>query len=139
MAKTKTFNTDVDVTDYINQIEDERKKADSFKLIEIMSSITGLKPYMFGPSIIGFGNYHYKYASGHEGDAPIAGFSPRKAAISLYVSTHFPGRNELLNQLGKHKSAVSCVYIKKLADIDMAVLEKMVTASVKHIKKVYPD
>jgi len=139
MAKTKTFKTDVDVTDYINQIEDERKKADSFKLIEIMSSITGLKPYMFGPSIIGFGNYHYKYASGHEGDAPIAGFSPRKAAISLYLSSHFPERNELLNQLGKHKSAVSCVYIKKLADIDMAILEKIITASVKHIKKVYPD
>jgi hypothetical protein len=138
MAKTKTFKTGVDVTEYVNQIEDERKRKDSFKLIEIMSAITGLKPYMFGPSIIGFGNYHYKYESGHEGDAPIAGFSPRKAAISLYVATNFPDRQELLNKLGKHKAAVSCIYIKKLEDIDEDVMKKLITASVNHMLKIYP-
>ena len=139
MAKTKTHKTDVDVMEYINKLDDERKRADSLKLIELMTSITGHQPYMYGPSIIGFGNYHYKYASGHEGDAPIAGFSPRKAAISLYIATHFNGRDELLKQLGKHRSAVSCVYFKKLDDIDMTVLKQLVTASTKHIQKVYPD
>jgi hypothetical protein len=139
MAKTKTFKTDQDVTEFINSVADEKKRTDSFKLIEMMSAITGFKPYMWGPSIIGFGNYHYKYESGHEGDAPLAGFSPRKSAISVYVDSEFPERDELLKQLGKHKSAVSCIYIKKLDDINMRVLKKMISASAKHTKKLYPD
>lgn len=138
MAKTKTFKTDVDVTQYINSLTDETKRADSFKLIEIMSGVTGFKPYMWGPSIIGFGNYHYIYESGHEGDAPLAAFSPRKSAISLYFESKFAGREELLKQFGKHKSAVACIYVKKLDDINISVLKKMISASVSHTKRRYP-
>jgi hypothetical protein len=138
MSKTKTFKTDVDVTEYVNSLTDEKKRTDSFKLIEIMSGVTGLKPYMWGPSIIGFGNYHYVYESGHEGDAPIAGFSPRKSAISLYFSPEFPGKEELLKQFGKHKPAVACIYIKKLDDINISILKKMINASVRHTQKLYP-
>lgn len=138
MAKTKTFKTDQDVTEFINSVTDEQKRVDSFKLIEMFTSITKCKPYMWGPTIVGFGNYHYKYQSGHEGDAPLAGFSPRKSAISLYVESGFPERETLLSQLGKHKAAVSCIYIKKLGDIDLSILQKMVIASVSHTQKVYP-
>jgi len=139
MAKIKTVKTDQDVTEFINSVADERKRADSFKLVATMSAVTGFKPYMYGPTIIGFGNYHYKYPSGHEGDAPIAGFSPRKAAISLYFASRFPGREQLLKQLGKCKVAVACVYIRSLDDINMPVLIKMISGSAKHIKKLYPD
>ena len=134
----KTFKTDQDVTEDINTVSDKRKREDSFKLIQIMSAITGLKPYMFGPSIIGFGNYHYTYESGHEGGAPIAAFSPRKTAITICIATKFTGRDELLKQLGKHKVTVSCVYIKNLDDIDIAILKKLVSASIKHTIKLYP-
>ena len=139
MAKTKTFKTDQDVTEFINLVADEKKRADSFKLIEIMSGITGFKPYMWGPSIIGFGNYHYKYQSGHEGDAPLAGFSPRKSAISLYLESEFPERDQLLKQFGKHKAAVSCIYIKTLDDINISILKKLISASARHTKKLYPN
>ena len=139
MAKIKTFKTDQDVTVFVKALPDERKRTDSFKLIEIMAGITGLKPYMYGPTIIGFGNYHYKYKTGHEGDAPIAAFSPRKSAITLYTATEFPGKKELLKQLGKHTSSVSCVYIKTLDDISIPVLKKLIAASAKFIKKLYPD
>jgi len=139
MAKTKTFKTDQDVTEFINSVADEKKRADSFKLIEAMSGVTGFKPYMWGPSIIGFGNYHYKYQSGHEGDAPLAGFSPRKSAISLYLASEFPERDNLLKQLGKYKLAVACVYIKRLDDINISILKKMISASARHIKKLYPN
>jgi hypothetical protein len=139
MAKTKTFKTNQDVTAFVNAVPDERKRKDSFKLIEIMSGITGQKPYMFGPTIIGYGNYHYKYKTGHEGDAPVAGFSPRKNAITLYTATDFPGKKDLLKQLGKHKASVSCVYFKTLDDISIPVLKKMIAGSAKHIKKLYPD
>ena len=93
---------------------------------------------MYGPSIVGFGSYHYKYASGHEGDAPLAGFSPRKAAISLYVAPDFPEREKLVKKLGKCKVAVSCIYVNKLDDIDEEVLKQMITASVKHVREKYP-
>ena len=139
MAKTKTFKTDQDVTEFINSVADEKKRTDSFKLIETMSDVTGLKPYMWGPSIIGFGNYHYKYQSGHEGDAPLAGFSPRKSAISLYLESKFPERNELLKQLGKCKLAVACIYIKTLDDINISILKKLISASARHTKKLYPN
>ncbi len=104
-----------------------------------MSDVTGFKPYMWGPTIIGFGNYHYKYQSGHEGDAPLAGFSPRKSAISLYLESKFPERDELLKQLGKYRSTVSCVYIKTLDDINIYILKKLISASARHTKKLYPD
>lgn len=137
-SKNKTSPTGASVEAFINALP-EQKKQDSNTLINMMREVTGHEPYMWGPTIIGFGNYHYKYESGREGDAPIAGFSQRKAALSLYFESEFPEREELLAKLGKHKAAVACVYVNKLADIDLNVLKKMTIASVKHTKKKYPD
>ena len=136
--KSKTAPTGASVDAFINALPD-KKKQDSYTLINMMREVTGQEPYMWGPTIIGFGTYHYKYESGREGDAPLAGFSPRKSAFSLYFESGFPGREELLGKLGKHKVAVACVYVNKLADIDMDVLKKMTVASVKHTKKRYPS
>lgn len=137
MAKTKTTKTDVDVMDYINSIEDSRKIPDSLELIKIMEGITGLKPYMWGQSIIGFGNYHYKYASGHEGDAPVTGFSPRKAAFSLYVFTGLEEHKYLLNDFGKFKMGKACIYVNKLSDINIPQLKTLIKTSIKYIKTKY--
>src|SRR6187455_1590008 len=139
MAKNKTTQTDNSVSEFINSVENEVKRNDSFKLIEIFKSITGHDPKMWGPSIIGFGSYHYKYESGHEGDMPLAGFSPRKDSLVLYFATEFEKREELLSQLGKHKSSKACVYAKKLDDIDIAVLEKMIKNSMRYTRKLYPS
>src|SRR5687768_8342737 len=139
MAKNKTTKTEQSVDDFIKAVESETKRDDSRRLMDIMTQLTGEKPYMYGPSIVGFGSYHYKYASGHEGDAPLAGFSPRKAAISLYFAPDFPEKEKLVEKLGKCTVAVSCIYVKKLDDIDEAVLKKMITASVKHVRKMYPS
>ena len=139
MAKNKTTETESSVVDFINTVEDQAKRNDSFELIKIMQKVTGSDAKMWGPSIIGFGSYHYKYASGHEGEAPLAGFSPRKAAISLYVSLPTEKREELLLKLGKHRAAKGCIYIKKLADIDIEVLKKMVSLSVENLNKLYPS
>ncbi|MBW7912581.1 MAG: DUF1801 domain-containing protein [Taibaiella sp.] len=136
-SKNKTSPTGASVEAFINALP-EQKKQDSNCLINMIREVTGHEPYMWGPTIIGFGNYHYKYESGREGDAPLAGFSPRKAALSLYFEPEFPGRDELLAKLGKHKAAVACVYVNKLADIDLGILKKMTIASVKHTKKKYP-
>ncbi|HEY0731676.1 MAG TPA: DUF1801 domain-containing protein [Chitinophagaceae bacterium] len=138
MAKIKTVKTDADVMEFINSVPDERRRKDSLKLLEVIEEVTGFEPYMYGPSIIGFGNYHYKYESGHEGDAPLAGFSPRKAAISLYFA-NYPGRDKLLKQFGKHKAAVACIYIKSLDDINIEVFKEMTKASMKHMQKLYPE
>ncbi|MTH15504.1 DUF1801 domain-containing protein [Flavobacterium sp. LC2016-01] len=139
MAKNKTNETESSVTDFINPIDDEVKRNDAFELVKIMQKTSGFEAKMWGPSIIGFGSYHYKYASGHEGDAPLAAFSPRKAAISLYLHLPSEDREELLSKLGKHKSAKGCVYVKKLADIDVEILKKMVSISVKELQKQYPS
>jgi hypothetical protein len=139
MAKNKTTETDNSVTEFINNVKNEVRRKDSFKLIEKFRSITGYEPKMWGPSIIGFGSYHYKYASGHEGDAPLAGFSPRKDSLVLYIATEFEKREELLSQLGKHKSSKSCIYAKKLDDIDIAVLEKIIKNSMSYTTKLYPS
>jgi hypothetical protein len=139
MAKNKTTPTDRSVTDFISNIENEGKRDDSFKLIEIFRSITGHDPKMWGPSIIGFGSYHYKYESGHEGDAPLAGFSPRKDSLVIYIATEFEKREALLRQLGKHRSSKSCVYVKKLDDIDIPVLKKMVKNSMDYATRLYPS
>src|ERR1700749_662687 len=129
MAKNKTTETESSVIDFINNtVEDEIKRNDAFELIKIMQQQTGFEAKMWGPSIIGFGSYHYKYASGHEGDAPLAGFSPRKPSISLYVYLA-ADKEELLSKLGKHKASKGCVYIKKLADIDLEILKIMISSS----------
>lgn len=140
MAKNKTTETKSSVPDFINAfVEDETKRNDAFELIKIMQEVTHFEPKMWGPSIIGFGSYHYKYASGHEGDAPIVGFSPRKATISLYIYTSPENREELLSKLGKNKASKGCIYIKKLADIDLGVLKNMITLSLEYFKKTYPS
>ncbi|MET0945508.1 MAG: DUF1801 domain-containing protein [Flavobacterium sp.] len=140
MAKNKTAETETSVTDFINTfVEDEAKRNDAFELVTIMQKETGFEPKMWGPSIIGFGSYHYKYASGHEGDAPLAGFSPRKAAISLYVYLSEENREDLLSKLGKHRAAKGCIYIKKLSDINVEILKEMTSASVEYLQKLYPS
>ncbi len=139
MAKIKTTETSKSVTDFINSVGNEIKRKDSFQIIEIMQKQTGFEPKMWGPSIIGFGNYHYKYDSGHEGDMPLAGFSPRSTAIVFYIAENFENRNELLQSLGKHKTGKVCVYIKRLDDINIPVLKKLISNSVKHIQSRYPN
>jgi len=139
MAKNKTTETSSSVTEFILKVENEGKRDDSFQLIEIFKSITGFEPKMWGPTMIGFGSYHYKYESGHEGDAPLAAFSPRKDSIVLYFATEFEDREVLLSQLGKHKSSKSCVYVKKLSDIDLKVLEIMTVNSMSSVTKLYPS
>ncbi|WP_337966673.1 DUF1801 domain-containing protein [uncultured Flavobacterium sp.] len=143
MAKNKTTETENNVDDFISAfVEDETKRKDSYELIKIMQEVTGFEPKMWGPSIIGFGSYHYKYDSGHEGDAPLAAFSPRKAAISLYVyspSDEKEEKEELLSKLGKHKASKGCLYVKKLADIDVEILKKMISLSIENTKKLYPS
>ncbi|GGF23673.1 DUF1801 domain-containing protein [Flavobacterium limi] len=139
MAKNKTTETTYSVIDFINTIENEAKRKDAFELLEIIQEVTGFEPKMWGTNIIGFGNYHYKYESGHEGDAPLAGFLPRKDAISLYLNSSFENKEELLSKFGKHKAGKGCIYIKNLNDIDLEILKIMISASVKEIQKLYPS
>ena len=136
-AKVKTVETKNSVTDFINLIPDETKKSDCFNLIEIMKEQSGFEPKLWGPSIVGFGSYHYKYESGREGEAPLVAFSPRKSEISLYLSSSFENREELLQKFGKHKSAKACIYVKRLEDINISILKKMISLSIKHIKRLY--
>lgn len=139
-TKNKTAETKVNVFDFINSfVEKEQKKQDSFRLVELMQEWSGFEPRMWGPTIIGFGSYHYKYASGHEGDAPVIGFSPRKAAFSLYVTVPDHEDKDLLVQLGKFKMAKACIYVNKLDDINIDVLEKICKDTLKHMKKKYPE
>jgi hypothetical protein len=115
----------------------EQKKLDSHELIDIMYQATGYEPKMWGPSIIGFGTYHYKYDSGHEGDAPLVGFSPRKAAISLYVYSGLEEHAHLLENLGKFKMGKACIYVKKLSDINPKELVKIIQFNLKWLKEKY--
>jgi len=135
-SKQKTTETTQSVSSFVKTIEDKQRQKDCFEIIEIIQKQSGFEPKMWGPSIIGFGSYHYKYESGHEGDAPLVGFSPRKSEFALYIA-NFDGKEDLLKKFGKHKTAKACVYIKKLEDIDVAVLKKLVTGSVKHYQTKY--
>ncbi|RYZ99266.1 MAG: DUF1801 domain-containing protein [Sphingobacteriaceae bacterium] len=138
MATQKTTETNLNVIDFINTVADEQKRNDSLLLVDIFKQQTGFEPKMWGPSIIGFGSYHYKYHSGHEGDAPRVGFSPRKDAISLYLMCDFAYKDELLNQLGKYKTAKACIYIKKVSEIDIDVLRRIISACVNYMDELYP-
>ncbi|WP_147804479.1 DUF1801 domain-containing protein [Alkalicoccus halolimnae] len=131
----KTKENEEDVTSFLNKLEKESKRKDAFRLLEIFQEETGEEPKMWGESMIGFGTYHYKYKTGHEGDWFIAGFSPRKANFSLYLAQTEPKREARLEKLGKHKSGKSCVYINKLADIDEQVLREMISETVLFLKK----
>jgi hypothetical protein len=129
MAENKTKPTKLSVTGFIDGLTDQAKRADAKALVKVMQSAAGEKPKMWGPSIIGFGSYHYKYESGREGDMPVIAFSPRKAATVLYGMTGFSEAATVLAKLGKHTTGKGCLYIKKLADVDQRVLETLVVKS----------
>ncbi len=126
----KTKETDSSVIEFIEKVENVKKREDAYQLLDIFTEATGYQAKMWGPSIIGFGKYHYKYASGHEGDAPLVGFSPRKAKISLYFATGDTKREDLLKDFGKHTTGKACVYINKVADINIDVLKALINQSV---------
>lgn len=137
-TKNKTAETKVSIDDFINSFVDkEEKKQDSYQLIELMREWSGYEPRMWGPSIIGFGSYHYKYDSGHEGDAPVLGFSPRKAAFSLYVTIPDKSDKKLLEKLGKYKMGKACIYFKKLSDLNLNTLEEICKETIKYMSKKY--
>lgn len=137
MAKAnKTTQTEASVEDYIASIADEGRRADCAALAKLMTGVTRKPPKMWGPSIVGFGQYHYRYDSGREGDMCLAGFSSRKADLTVYVYTE--GQEALLAKLGRHKRSKACLYLKRLADVDQAVLKKLIAASVAEIKRRYP-
>lgn len=132
----KTVITEQNVTDFINSyVDNEQKKKDSFQLIELLKTWSNSEPKMWGPSIIGFGTYHYKYASGHEGDAPVIAFSPRKTALTLYVYSDTEKSNLAIKNLGKYKMSKACIYVKKLSDIDVSALEILCLESIKYISE----
>jgi hypothetical protein len=134
MAETKTKPTTVSVDAFIDKVADEGVRDDCRALIKLMQKVTGSPPVMWGPTIIGFGKYHYKYGSGHEGDSALTGFSPRKPNFVVYATAQEP----LMKKLGKHKATKGCIYFKRIADIDLKVLEKLVADSVRDTQKKYP-
>lgn len=136
MAKydLKTKVTDASVIDFIHTVENEQKREDAFHLLDIFILITGEQPRIWGPSIIGFGTYHYKYASGQEGDFMATGFSPRKAKHSIYIMSGFDAHPKLMAKLGKYKTGKSCLYVNKLSDIDLDVLKELIHESYVWIK-----
>ncbi|MCY3714602.1 MAG: DUF1801 domain-containing protein [Gemmatimonadetes bacterium] len=139
MSDLKTRPTDASVEAFIDAVDHPRRREDARTLLKLMHRVTGEDPVMWGPSIVGYGRYHYRYASGQEADWPVVGFSPRKQNLSIYIMTGFEKSVELLSRLGKHKTGKSCLYINKLADVDLDVLEILVRASVAAMKRRYPD
>lgn len=136
MAELKTLKNDANVEDFLNSVEDDTKRADSLTLLQMFKDVTGQEPKMWGSAIVGFGQYHYKSErSSQEGDWMLTGFSPRKASITLYLTTGFAMRAPLLEKLGKHKLGKGCLYINKLADVDQKVLKDLVKASYQDMKK----
>ena len=134
-AELKTKLNDASVDDFINTVPDEQIRADCFEIIKIMKQVTKAEPKMWGSSIVGFGSYHYKGASGREGDWMLVGFSPRKQNLTLYIMAGFDRYEALLKKLGKFSTGKSCLYIKKLADVDKKVLKELVSESVQFMKK----
>jgi hypothetical protein len=135
MAENQTRPTEVSVASYLARIEDADRRKDCKALSALMTKATKQKPKMWGPAIVGFGSYHYKYESGREGDSCLAGFASRKSDITVYLGSTFAGRDQMLAKLGKHKVGGGCLYLKKLGDVDLKVLEKMIVASVAERKK----
>ncbi len=143
MAESATKATGKSVKAFLAGVQDEQRRSDAQVFLDLMAKVTGEQPRMWGDSIVGFGEYHYKYASGHEGDTCLTGFSPRKNEFSLYLTgTYFPGmdekRDKLLEKLGKHRMGKACLYVKRVSDIDLEVLEELVTMSVEALKRHYP-
>jgi hypothetical protein len=135
MAELKTKRNKGDVEAFLNSVPDEKKRQDSFAILELMKDVTGEEPEMWGDSIVGFGSYRYKYASGREGDWFVTGFSPRKQNLTLYIIFGFEEYDMLLGKLGKHSTGKSCLYVKKTDDVDLDVLRELVEQSVEHMKK----
>lgn len=130
MAELKTKPTDNDVTAFLNRIEDQQKREDAFAILEMMREATGAEPKMWGESIIGFGDYHYRYASGREGDWFQVGFSPRKQSLTLYLTYGYEEKTDLLGALGKYKTGKACLYVKRLSDVNQDTLKQLIRSSV---------
>ena len=137
MAELKTQRTGASVRAFLDGIEDDRKRRDAKTVAKIMKRVSGKPPKMWGPSIVGYGSYHYVYQSGREGDWPLVGFSPRKQAMTLYIMSGFSGHAALMKKLGKHTTGKSCLYIKKLDDVDREVLEELVNRSIQFVRRTY--
>lgn len=138
MAELKTQPNDASVEAFLNRVADEKKREDCFTLLDMLKRVAGMDPKMWGDSIVGFGSYHYKYQSGREGDWFLTGFSPRKQNLTVYIMAGFDQFGELLDNLGKHSTGKGCLYIKRLADVDLVTLEALVKQSVEHIEKTNP-
>ena len=138
MSVPKTKPTEVSVESHIAAVANEEQRNDAQTLVALMRRVTKQEPRMWGPSIVGFGSYHYKYASGHEGDSALAGFAARGSELVVYIAADFEGRDVLLAKLGKHKTGKVCVYIRRLANVDLKVLETLVARSVAETKRRYP-
>ena len=139
MSAPKTTPNTRSVEDFINSVENEQKRGDSKELLRLLGEITQEPPIMWGESIVGFGKYHYKYESGREGDWMLAGFSPRKQNLTIYMMGGFANQDKLISKLGKAKTSVGCLYVKKLSDIDLKVLSEMIELSVQTVKERYAD
>jgi hypothetical protein len=137
VTELKTKKTDASVQAFLDAVEHPTRRKDSFAILEMMGEITGTEPAMWGSSIVGFGTYHYTYASGREGEWPVVGFSPRKRNLTLYIMDGFEGYDGLLDRLGKHKTGKACLYINKLADVDRDTLRELVRQSFEHVKKTH--
>jgi hypothetical protein len=141
MAELKTKPGNLSADEFLQKIEPEQKRKDSYRLLEMMQRLSGCSPKMWGSSMVGFGQYHYKYASGHEGDSFLTGFSPRKQSFSIYLVAYEYDKDlsGFLQKLGKHKTGKGCLYINKLSDVDETVLEGMIAESLRLMKERYPD
>ncbi len=137
MSDNKTQKTGQDPAEFIAHVEPERRRMDGEVLLEFFQDVTGFEPVMWGPSIVGYGRYHYVYKTGREGDFLATGFSPRKASLSLYIMPGYQDYGEILNCLGKHKLGRSCLYINKLADVDMDVLAELIQAGLRDLDKIW--
>ena len=137
MAELKTQKNGADVEEFLNAVPDNKKRVDSFRVMQLMQEVTGEEPTMWGTSIVGYGDYHYRYESGREGDWFLVGFSPRKQNLTLYIMSGFDEYDELIGKLGKYKMGKACIYVNKLEDLDEQVLRKLVKKSADHVKAKY--
>ncbi len=136
-SQNKTQPTNVSAQDFVAAVEPIRRRDDAMVLLDVFAEVTGWEPVMWGPTIIGYGRYHYKYPTGREGDFLATGFSPRKAALSLYIMPGYQNYSEIMGRLGKHKTGKSCLYINKLADVDVSVLKELIKIGVEDLSKIY--
>lgn len=137
-ADNKTHATDADVLAFLEAVEHPTRRADGLVLADVFQKVSGFAPRMWGPSLVGFGRYDYVYDSGREGSSLATGFSPRKANLSIHIMPGYADYGPMLDRLGKHKKAVSCLYVNKLADIDLAVLEEIIAAGLRDLAKIWP-